>query len=107
VTPLPTKGILANTMKLRELGNTVGFSTNGHLVIDWAIENRVTYDKVLMFTDEQMWDSQYGRKSAIQDSWHKYKLLHPQAKLYLFDLSGNSTSRTSSILWTVRISSIL
>ena len=92
VTPLPTKGILANTMKLRELGNTVGFSTNGHLVLDWAIENRVAYDKVLMFTDEQMWDSQYGRKSAIRESWHQYKLLHPQTKLYLFDLSGYGKS---------------
>ena len=50
-------------------------------------------DKVMFFTDCQMWDSVkrrgwYNSEKAINDSWHKYKGMYPQAKLYLFDLAG-------------------
>lgn len=92
VTPMPTKAVLSNTLALHKREGEVGYATNGYKVLDWAIENRVAYDKILMFTDEQMWDSRNGRKSAIQDSWHKYKQLYPQAKLYLFDLAGYGKS---------------
>ena len=52
-------------------------------------------DKVMIFTDCQMWDSHrgyYRSDKEIKDSWHKYKELYPQAKLYLFDLAGYGTS---------------
>ena len=84
---LPQGGILANTKVLRSLGNKVGFSTNGHLVIDWLIEHNEVMDKVMMFTDCQMWDS-YGGNASIRKSWHRYKAIAPNAKLYLFDLAG-------------------
>ena len=84
---LPSGGILANTMKLKSHGNKVGFSTNGHLVIDWLIEHHEVMDKVMMFTDCQMWDS-YGRSASLRNSWHRYKTIAPNAKLYLFDLMG-------------------
>jgi hypothetical protein len=44
-------------------------------------------DKVMMFTDCQMWNSN-GDASTIENSWNKYKQLAPNAKLYLFDLTG-------------------
>lgn len=88
VTPLPTRSVLANTLALQAREGEVGYSTNGYKVIDWMIENRVFYDKVLMFTDYQMWNSMRGRNSTIQSSWYKYKAIYPQAKLYLFDLAG-------------------
>ena len=88
VTPLPTKAVLSNTLALHKREGEVGYSTNGYKVIDWMIENHASYDKVLIFTDCQMWDSRWGQDAAIQDSWHKYKAQYPQAKLYLFDLSG-------------------
>ena len=87
VVNLPRTGILANSMKLRDLGNRVGFSTNGHLVIDYLVENRVRMDKVMMFTDCQIWDS-HDSGSHIRKSWAKYRKMYPEAKLYLFDLCG-------------------
>ena len=84
---LPQGGILANTKALRSHGNKVGFSTNGHLVIDWLIEHNEVMDKVMMFTDCQMWNS-YGTNETIRKSWHRYKAIAPNAKLYLFDLAG-------------------
>ena len=44
-------------------------------------------DKVMMFTDCQMWDS-CGNKETVRKSWEKYKKIAPNAKLYLFDLAG-------------------
>ena len=84
---LPQGGILANTMELRRREGEVGYATNGHLVIDWLIEHNEVMDKVMMFTDCQMWDS-YGRNASIRKSWYRYKSIAPNAKLYLFDLAG-------------------
>ncbi|MBR6284915.1 MAG: TROVE domain-containing protein [Muribaculaceae bacterium] len=87
VVNMPTDNILMATRQLERLGNTVGFSTNGYKVIDWLIAHNMVMDKVMMFTDMQMWDST-GRQQAIEDSWKRYKLMAPQARLYLFDLTG-------------------
>ena len=87
VVNLPSDGILANTMAMRRREGEVGYSTNGYLVIDWLIKNNIVMDKVMMFTDCQMWDS-YGNKKTVRKSWVKYKEIAPNAKLYLFDLAG-------------------
>jgi hypothetical protein len=44
-------------------------------------------DKVMMFTDMQMWDS-VDAGDHLQKSWAKYRQMYPEAKLYLFDLIG-------------------
>ena len=87
VVNMPTDNILMATRQLEKLGNTVGFSTNGYKVIDWLIEQKMVMDKVMMFTDMQMWDST-GRNKEFENSWKKYKEMAPEAKLYLFDLVG-------------------
>ena len=81
---LPTNSILANTMELHRREGEVGYSTNGYKVIDWLIECKEIVDKVMMFTDCQMWDS-YGGNASIRKLWHRYKTIAPNAKLYLFD----------------------
>lgn len=85
---LPSKGILANTMKLNSMEGAVGYSTNGYRVIDELIRTKRKMDKVLFFTDLQMWDSN-ANKASLQASWKSYKnYVAPEAKLYLFDLQG-------------------
>lgn len=44
-------------------------------------------DKVMMFTDMQMWDSEFT-DNKLQVSWNRYRQMYPNAKLYLFDLCG-------------------
>lgn len=87
VVNMPNDNILMATRQLEELGNSVGFSTNGYKVIDWLIEQKMVMDKVMMFTDMQMWDST-GRYKGFENSWKEYKKIAPEAKLYLFDLAG-------------------
>ena len=87
VVNMPNDNILMATRKLEKLCNSVGYSTNGYKVVDWLIEQNMVIDKVMMFTDMQMWDST-GRDKVFEDSWKMYKKLAPKSKLYLFDLSG-------------------
>ena len=91
VVNMPNDNILMATRTLENLCNTVGYSTNGYKVVDWLIEQKMVMDKVMMFTDMQMWDSS-GRYKTFEDSWKKYKRMAPEAKLYLFDLAGYGQS---------------
>lgn len=85
---LPSKQILANTQLLNSIEGSVGYSTNGFKVISSLIKKGKVVDKVMMFTDCQMWDSTGGQNS-IQKLWNEYKAtIAPSAKLYLFDLAG-------------------
>lgn len=84
---LPHENILANTIEMKRREGEVGYSTNGYKVIDYLVDNNIKMDKVMMFTDMQMWDSTY-RDKHIQKSWAKYSQMYPEAKLYLFDLAG-------------------
>ena len=87
VVNMPSDNILMASRQMERLCNSVGYSTNGYKVIDWLIESNMVMDKVMMFTDMQMWDST-GRYKNFENSWKKYKKMAPQAKLYLFDLVG-------------------
>ena len=86
----PNSDILknANDLYLRE--GEVGYSTNGYKVLEWAIDNDKKFDKIMMFTDCQLWNS-YGN-TTIQTIWDKYRAKNPNTKLYLFDLQGYGTS---------------
>ncbi len=91
---MPGKGVLANVGEYYKREGEVGYATNGHKVIDDLIERNVIMDKVMMFTDCQLWDSRHGGAS-LQASWAKYKKMAPEAKLYLFDLAGLGTAPIS------------
>ncbi|MCR4958873.1 MAG: TROVE domain-containing protein [Prevotella sp.] len=84
---MPSTNVLQNTMDMIDCEGEVGYSTNGHKVIDWLIEKQRVMDKVMLFTDCELWDS-YCLGDSLGESWDKYKLLAPDAKLYLFDLAG-------------------
>lgn len=88
---LPQSNILANTMDLHKREGEVGYSTNGHLVLRNLEANNIKADKVMMFTDCQMWNSSNSGDS-MQKAWTSYKKFNPTAKLYLFDLAGYGTT---------------
>ena len=84
---LPKQSILSNVEAFYKREGEVGYSTNGYLVIEDLIRKKTQMDKVMIFTDVQMWNSNYTNQSFAK-SWVKYKQLAPEAKLYLFDLAG-------------------
>ena len=91
VVSVPQENILASVEELYKLDGSVGYATNGFLVIQDLINRRKVADKVIMFTDCQMWNSQSG--TQFQSVWLNYKrTVAPNAKLYLFDLAGYGTT---------------
>jgi len=83
---LPDTGILSNVDAFYKREDEVGYSTNGYLVIKDLIERRAEIDKVMMFTDCQLWNN--NGNFQLEDQWKEYKKICPKAKLYLFDLAG-------------------
>ena len=91
---MPSDNILQNTVDMISHEGEVGYSTNGHKVIDWLIAQHRVMDKVMIFTDCQLWNS-YGSGAHLAKSWNRYKRMAPNARLYLFDLAGYGQSPIS------------
>lgn len=87
---VPTKGILSNVDTFYRREGEVGYATNGYLVISDLLKSKKQVDKIMMFTDCQLWNSRNDDNIAIL--WSEYKKISPNSKLYLFDLSGYGTT---------------
>ncbi|MCI4668167.1 MAG: TROVE domain-containing protein [Bacteroidia bacterium] len=92
---LGNKGILANVEAMKRV--KVGHSTNGYLAIRELFKRRIIVDKVFVFTDCQLWNSNYGSNETIEMYWNKYKRIAPDAKIYIFDLAGYGQAPLKSI----------
>lgn len=88
---VPSNGILGNSMEYHRREGEVGYATNGHLVIDDLLRSKTQMDRVMIFTDCQLWNNQ-GNNSNIEKSWRNYHRKFPDARLYLFDLAGHGTT---------------
>jgi len=84
---VPKGNILANVEEFRRREGEVGYATNGFLVIKDLLDSRQVVDKVMMFTDCQLWNNKHDGINIIS-LWKSYKKLAPNARLYLFDLAG-------------------
>jgi len=85
------RNVLSNVMEYYRREGEVGYATNGYLVVEDLIKRNEIVDKIMMFTDVQLWNSN-GNSSTIASAWRKYKAIAPKAKLYLFDLAGYGNS---------------
>lgn len=96
VVNLPSAPILGNTKALVRLVGSVGHSTNGYKVLQWAIRDNREFDRLMFFTDCQWWDSgTLSWDSSIDKTrftpsklWVSYKQKFPKAKFYYFDVAG-------------------
>ena len=86
----PSDSVFTNMQRI--LSTNVGGNTNGHLAINYLTRSRIVVDRVLVFTDEQMWNStpwSHGGRRYFAESWEEYlRHVNPRAKLYVFDLAG-------------------
>jgi len=87
---VPKKNILSNVQEFYRREGEVGYSTNGYLVIRDLLQRNKVVDKIMLFTDCQLWNSQ-GNEN-IAGLWKQYKKIAPNAKLYLFDLAGHGNT---------------
>jgi 60 kDa SS-A/Ro ribonucleoprotein len=87
VISMPGQNILSNVDEFYRREGEVGYSTNGYLVIKDLLRSKIVVDKVMLFTDCQLWNSN-GSAETISGLWKQYKQIAPNARLYLFDLAG-------------------
>lgn len=86
---VPRSNILGNVQEFYRREGEVGYATNGYLVIKDLLSRKVKMDKVMLFTDGQLWNNSSILSNQIQTLWLRYKAeVSPGAKLYLFDLQG-------------------
>lgn len=83
-----TDGILKNIMEMHRREGEVGYSTNGYKVIDYLLDNDICVDRIMIFTDCQMWDSTGYGEISFAEKFMLYQNRYPGVKLYSFDLSG-------------------
>ena len=89
---VPKNNVLANVQEFYRREGEVGYSTNGYLVIQDLLERKQVLDKVMIFTDCQLWNSTHVNEH-IQALWQQYRReVAPEARLYLFDLAGYGKS---------------
>jgi len=84
---LPQSSVLANVQEFYRREGEVGYSTNGYLVIRDLRQRKVIADKVMLFTDCQLWNSS-NNNGHLATEWQQYKTIASHARLYLFDLAG-------------------
>jgi hypothetical protein len=87
VVNLPNDSVLQNVDAFYQREGEVGYSTNAYRVIQDLIRRKMPMDKIMFFTDCQLWDST-GKNTRMHTVWQEYKQMFPEAKLYLFDLTG-------------------
>ena len=89
---LPRGPVLRNVEAFYQREGEVGYSTNGHLVIKDLRMRAEVVDKVMIFTDVQLWNST-GDGGTLAQEWAQYRrVVAPNARLYLFDLAGHGTA---------------
>ena len=88
---VPSGNILANVQEFYRREGEVGYATNGYLVIQDLLLRHEIVDKIMLFTDVQLWDSK-GSGISFPGLWKQYKDIAPNARLYLFDLAGHGTT---------------
>jgi 60 kDa SS-A/Ro ribonucleoprotein len=69
---VPRNNILGNVQEFYRREGEVGYSTNGYLVIKDILQRKVQMDKVFLFTDAQLWNSN-DTADHIQTLWLRYK----------------------------------
>ncbi|MBN9379416.1 MAG: TROVE domain-containing protein [Chitinophagaceae bacterium] len=88
---LPSYLILHELDRLHKREGEAGYAINAHLVIQDLLRKGDIVDKVMIFTDCQLWDHRPFNQPAGADLgrlWRQYRQLAPKARLYLFDLAG-------------------
>lgn len=106
VVPLVKKsaGIITSCLEMHRREGEVGYSTNGHKVIEYFLEHKIPVDRFLIFTDCQLWDSDnvgglfnyrvqdLSKDSTINKKWQEYKrTVNKNARMYLFNLADYGT----------------
>jgi hypothetical protein len=81
--------------KMQEISNVgVGHATNAWKAVDWLIQEKQDVDRILVFSDEQIYDSRwYTSGTTLQAKVEEYRRkVNPNTYLHSIDLAGYETT---------------
>lgn len=82
-------GTLELAREINKARDGIGAGTNGHLAIEFATNNQLEYDRFVVFTDTQLWNTGFGRNNSLKDAWDEYtQQVNGDADLYVIDLAS-------------------
>lgn len=92
IVPVSHKSTIMDNM-LKFMNTNVGHSTNGFLAFQWLLDNKVKVDRILLFSDMQLYQSRdWVGSSTVAELLRKYRgIINPKVKFYSFDLTGYGT----------------
>lgn len=68
--------------------SNIGVATNGWKVVKHLRENQIEKDRIILFTDMQIWDTNQNG-NTVREEFNKYKSkVNPNASLYIVDLAS-------------------
>jgi hypothetical protein len=82
--------ILQRQEALLGIDTEVGHSTNGWKVLRYLRREEIAVDRVVLFTDMQLWDSiPFGSEQTVREAFDAYReTVAPDAALYVIDLAA-------------------
>jgi hypothetical protein len=84
--------VLQRQDALLAIDDAVGHSTNGWKAIEYLREDEIAVDRIVVFTDMQIWDSRIWHSddaSTVREAFDAYRdTVAPEAALYLIDLAS-------------------
>ncbi len=84
--------ILARQNALLGIDAEVGNATNGWKVLEYLREEAIALDRVILFTDMQLWDATSGLVSddrTVREEFEAYReAIAPEVSLYVIDLAA-------------------
>lgn len=86
-----TGNILADVEKIAK--TSVGHSTNAYLAIEYLLQNKISVDRIVVFSDMQCYNSRgWTRRSSLAESLKAYKnTVNPNVVVYSVDLDSYGT----------------
>jgi len=90
-----TSSILDRMEKLKTIN--VGGATYAYIPVDYAIQNKLKYDRIFLFSDMQCYTEKgWNTRKSFAESFLKYQREVAPASLYSVDLVGYGTAQVPS-----------
>ncbi len=96
----PGNTVMMNAGLMKEAGERVGYSTNAFLALNYLLQNDISVDRILLFSDMQCYSTRgdnsfgifRGSGQSLVEQFEMYKRqINSKVRLYSFDLTGYGT----------------
>jgi len=92
IVPVSSKSTILDNM-LKFMNTDVGHATNGFLAFKWLLDNKVKVDRILLFSDMQLYQTDdWTGNQTLAEILREYRAtINKKTQFYSFDLTGYGT----------------